>query len=95
MQFSTSAAFLALIGSAFAQTANFDAITSPTKGEELVADGQQSYEIVWDPTAEYDGQTVSILLLQGASQDTLDFYPGADVACKTLRRPDCGSVQNR
>ncbi|KAJ4397106.1 hypothetical protein N0V93_001330 [Gnomoniopsis smithogilvyi] len=80
MQFSISATFLALVGSAFAQTANFDAITSPTKGEELVADGTQSYKIVWEPTAEYDGQSVSIRLLQGASQDTLDFYPGANVA---------------
>ncbi|KAJ4422798.1 hypothetical protein N0V82_002577 [Gnomoniopsis sp. IMI 355080] len=80
MQFSISAAVLTLISSAFAQTANFDAITSPAKGEELVADGTQSYDIVWDPTAKYDGQTVSILLLQGASQDTLDFYPGANVA---------------
>lgn len=82
MQFTISAAFLALVGSALAQTANFDAITSPTKGQELVADGKQSYTIVWDPTADYDGQDVSILLLQGASQDTLDYYTGADVACK-------------
>lgn len=88
MQFTISAAFLALIGSAFAQTANFDAITAPTKNQELVADGKQSYKITWEPTVEYNGQAVSILLLQGASQDTLDFYPGAKVACTSSLHPN-------
>lgn len=83
MQFTvTAAAFMALIGSAFAQTANFDAITVPTKGQEVIADGSTATTITWDPTAEYNGQTVSILLLQGASQSTLDFYSGANVACE-------------
>lgn len=85
MQFTiTSAAALALLGTAFAQTANFDAIVAPTKGQEVIADGSTSTTITWDPTPEYDEQTISIRLLQGASDTSLDFFTGANVACEFL-----------
>lgn len=83
MQFTiTAAAILALVGSAVAQTAGFDAITAPAQDQVVIADGSTATTITWDPTAKYNGQTVSILLLQGATQATLDFYKGADVACE-------------
>lgn len=83
MQFTvTAAAFMALISSAIAQVDGFDAITAPTKGQEVTADGKTATTITWDPSSEYDGQTVSILLLQGASEGSLDFYNGDDVACE-------------
>lgn len=71
--FASTAAFLALISSVFAQTEGFDAITSPTEGQILQAG--QTYTITWDPTAEYNSDTVTIRLLQGADQNTLDFNP--------------------
>lgn len=83
MQFAiTAAAFLALISSAIAQVDGFDAITAPTKGQAVTADGKTATTITWEPSSEYDGQKVSILLLQGASDATLDYYTGDDVACE-------------
>lgn len=83
MQFTvTAAAFLALIGSAMAQIAGFDAISAPADGEVITADGKTATTITWDPSADYNGQMVSILLLQGATEATLDFYPGDNVACE-------------
>lgn len=82
MQFTLTAAFLALIGSAIAQVEGFDSITAPTEDEVVTADGKTAATITWEPSSEYDGQKVSILLLQGASQGTLDFYPGDNVACE-------------
>lgn len=74
MQFITSvAALVAFVSSALAQTEGFDAITSPTDGETLTAG--QTYTITWDPTAAYNDETVTIRLLQGASQGSLDFNP--------------------
>lgn len=82
MKFIVSAAsFLALVGSAFAQTEGFDGISAPTKDEDLTAG--QTYSITWDPTSSYDGQTVTIRLMQGADMNTLDFGP--DVVCMFLR----------
>lgn len=78
MQFITSvAALVAFISSAVAQTEGFDAITSPTDGETLTAG--QTYTITWDPTVAYNDETVTIRLLQGASQGTLDFNPNGVV----------------
>ncbi|PSR97506.1 Ser-Thr-rich glycosyl-phosphatidyl-inositol-anchored membrane family-domain-containing protein [Coniella lustricola] len=70
----SAAAVLAFIGCAFAQaTEGFDAITSPTNQEVLNAGN--TYSITWDPTSSYNGQTVSIILLEGATQGTLVLGP--------------------
>jgi len=68
MRFSTISAVLALAASACAQTANFDAITSPTQ-DQTVAAGS-TLDIVWEPSADHTG-TVTITLLQGATPATL------------------------
>ncbi|KAF3762500.1 hypothetical protein M406DRAFT_107921 [Cryphonectria parasitica EP155] len=75
MKFTISAAaLLAFVSSALAQaTEGFDAITSPTEDEVLTAG--TTFTITWDPTAAYDDETVSIILLQGATQGTLELGP--------------------
>lgn len=78
MKFTISAAaFLALVGSALAQTTGFDAILTPAKDQELTAG--QTYPITWDATHKYNGQTVTIRLMQGADMNSLQL--GADVVC--------------
>lgn len=78
----TAAAFLALVGSAFAQeaTEHFDAITYPTR--DVILSAGSTYTIAWDSTDSYADQTVTILLLEGASQGTLNIGP--TVACMFL-----------
>jgi hypothetical protein len=66
-----SAAFLALISSAAAQTNGFDAITSPTQDQNLAAG--QSFDIVWQPGTETGD--ITITLLQGATPQTLEAGP--------------------
>jgi hypothetical protein len=53
-------------------TDGFHPITKPTRGEEVAAGS--TYEIVWEPSASYPG-TVTIGLLGGASQNTLNLLP--------------------
>lgn len=80
MRFVISAASLmALISAVVAQTAGFDAITTPAK-DEIVPAGS-SYVINWDYTSTYAG-TVTIQLLQGATPSTLQL--GAIIASKSL-----------
>jgi hypothetical protein len=63
-------------------TDGFHPITKPTRGEEVAAGS--TYEIVWEPSASYPG-TVTIGLLGGASQNTLNLLP--DIASKTCPCP--------
>lgn len=73
MKFTTSAAaFVGLVSSVFAQydpTSGFDAITVPTDLQQLTAGN--TLDITWEP-ATYADKTVSIILLQGADQGTLE-----------------------
>ncbi|EGR50971.1 uncharacterized protein TRIREDRAFT_120821 [Trichoderma reesei QM6a] len=69
MKFTLSAsAFLALVASALAQTADFDSITNPTPNEILTAG--QALTIEWDAPAKYAAGTVSIELIGGPTQAT-------------------------
>jgi len=69
-----SAAILALASSVFAQTAGFDAITSPSQGQNVVAGS--SLDIIWQPGSQTG--TITITLLQGSSPAFLS--PGQTVA---------------
>lgn len=73
---SSVAAFVALVGTAFAQTEGFDSITVPTKDQALIAG--ETLDITWEYSSEYDG-TVTLQLLQGATQGTLEI--GETIAC--------------
>ncbi|CZT47413.1 uncharacterized protein RSE6_07969 [Rhynchosporium secalis] len=64
-----AAAILALSSSVFAQTAGFDAITSPTQDQQVAAGS--ALDIVWQPTVEHKGP-ITIELLQGATPATLE-----------------------
>lgn len=91
MQFITSVtALVAFVCSALAQTEGFDAITSPTDGETLTAG--QTYTITWDPTAAYNDETVTIRLLQGASQGSLDFNPTSVVGMSSPALSPIGGI---
>lgn len=69
MKFTLSAsAFLALVASALAQTADFDAITNPTPNEVLTAG--QALTIEWSAPDKYAAGTVSIELIGGPTQAT-------------------------
>lgn len=76
MKFTISAAaLLAFVSTALAQTAGFDVVRTPTK-DEIVPAGK-TYTVTWDAApADYDKDTVSIVLLAGASPATL--VPGAE-----------------
>lgn len=65
MRFSV-ATVLAFASAALAQTAGFDVVSKPTDQEKVPAG--KAYEIVWSPTADYSGKTVSIILVGGPSQ---------------------------
>ncbi|KAK7417981.1 hypothetical protein QQX98_004283 [Neonectria punicea] len=69
MQFSISAAaVLAFVASAFAQTADFDAVNAPAAWEVLPAGS--TFKISWQAPPKYDGETISISLIGGATQGT-------------------------
>jgi len=65
-----SAAILAFASAVYATdpTAGFDVITQPIQDANVPAGS--SFDIVWDPSANYTG-TVTIQLLQGATPSTL------------------------
>lgn len=72
MRFSTISAVFGLAASVRAQfnpTAGFDVLTSPTQ-DQTVAAGS-TLDIIWEPTAAFDKETVSITLLQGSTPSTL------------------------
>lgn len=73
----SAAAFLALVSSVLAQTEGFDAITAPTKDQTVQAG--QVCVITWDASPEYNEDTVTIRLMQGADEGSLDFNP-TDIA---------------
>ena len=62
-----SAAVLALVSSVLAQTAGFDAITSPTQDQNIPAGS--SFDIIWQPGTVTG--TITITVLQGATTSTL------------------------
>ncbi|KAL5611780.1 hypothetical protein BROUX41_000645 [Berkeleyomyces rouxiae] len=75
MQYSTFTLLAALVGNVLAQTAGFNAITAPTRDQVLTAGS--SFAIQWTPDATYNADTVSIQLLAGTSNTTLQVAPGA------------------
>lgn len=75
----SAASLLALVSAVAAQTAGFDAITTPAKDEAVAA--CSSYVINWDYVSTYAG-TVSIQLLEGATSTTLQLGPV--IASKSL-----------
>ncbi|KAL7909434.1 hypothetical protein GGI35DRAFT_381970 [Trichoderma velutinum] len=64
----TVPAFLALVSTAFAQTADFDPITVPTSNEQITAGAP--FTVEWDVPAKYAGETVTIELIGGPTQAT-------------------------
>jgi hypothetical protein len=73
MAFRTSAlALLALASAVSAQTAGFDAITTPLTNEQVPACA--NYVVKWDYTSTYPS-TISIQLLEGATPATLQLGP--------------------
>lgn len=65
-----------LVASVAAQTTGFDAIVSPTEGEVVTVG--QTLNIKWDSTVD---APITITLLQGASQSTLQL--GDAIASKS------------
>lgn len=72
MQFTISAAALVAFASgALAQLAGFDTMYKPASGQVIPAG--QTYTIEWEAgPAEYDDQTISIVLLAGETPNTLE-----------------------
>ncbi|KAM0512666.1 hypothetical protein ACHAPE_008691 [Trichoderma viride] len=69
MRFTLSVpAFLALASTAFAQTPDFDPVTSPSNNQVITAG--QPFTIQWEAPAKYAAGTISIELIGGATQGT-------------------------
>lgn len=69
MRFTLSVpAFLALVSSTFAQTADFDPVTAPSSNQIINAGAP--FTIQWTAPAKYAAGTVSIELIGGATQGT-------------------------
>ncbi|KAH6606416.1 hypothetical protein Trco_005569 [Trichoderma cornu-damae] len=69
MRFTLSAsAFLALLSSAFAQTADFDPITAPASDATIAAGAP--FTVEWTAPAKYADGTITIQLIGGPSQAT-------------------------
>lgn len=83
---SSCAAVLAFAASAFAQTADFDPIWTPTNGQEVVAGTTLS--ITWQAPPKYAGEKISIHLIGGATQGTqepiMDIAAGVDNSVQKL-----------
>jgi hypothetical protein len=73
--FASASALLAMATAAVAQTPDFDSISRPATGDDVVAGS--AFTVTWEAPAKYDG-TISIHLIGGASQGTLQ--PVADIA---------------
>ncbi|KAI1638739.1 hypothetical protein F4809DRAFT_232025 [Biscogniauxia mediterranea] len=69
MRFSSILSTLAFAASALAQTPQFASVSSPTKGQKLMAG--MPFEFVWQ-TANHLGGTISIYLLQGPDETHLE-----------------------
>lgn len=63
------ATLLAFAATALAQTAGFDVLTEPTKGESVPAG--ETFTIEWESTSKYASETVTLSLLGGSSPSTL------------------------
>ncbi|PHH54020.1 hypothetical protein CFIMG_008062RA00001 [Ceratocystis fimbriata CBS 114723] len=70
MQYSMLTLIAALAGNALAQVAGFNPITAPIRDEVLTAGS--NYVIQWTPEATYNADTITIQLMAGASNLTLD-----------------------
>jgi hypothetical protein len=79
MRFTISAAVLAFAASAVAQTAGFDAMSTPAQDENVSAGS--TYNIVWGASS-YTDQTVTLSLLGGATPSTLQIL--GSIASKLL-----------
>ncbi|KAM0322376.1 hypothetical protein ACHAPQ_009039 [Fusarium lateritium] len=63
-----TAAFVALAAKVFGQTADFDPVYQPEAWATLIPGS--SFQIVWGAPGKYAGQTVTISLIGGKTQDT-------------------------
>ncbi|KAL1891779.1 hypothetical protein Cpir12675_004820 [Ceratocystis pirilliformis] len=70
MQYSMFALIAALAGNAIAQIDGFNPITAPTRDEVLTAGS--NCVIQWSPDATYNADTITIQLMAGTSNTTLD-----------------------
>lgn len=74
--FASASALLAMATAAVAQTADFDPIFRPATGDDVVAGS--AFTVTWEAPAKYADASISIHLIGGASQGTLQ--PVADIA---------------
>ncbi|KAM0186130.1 hypothetical protein ACHAPI_011868 [Fusarium lateritium] len=63
-----TAAFIALAAKVFGQTADFDPVYQPEAWATLIPGS--NFQIVWGAPGKYAGQTVTISLIGGKTQDT-------------------------
>jgi hypothetical protein len=63
-----TATLVALAARVLGQTADFDPIYQPPAWATLISGSR--FQIVWDAPAKYAGQTVTISLIGGDTQDT-------------------------
>ncbi|KAM0216916.1 hypothetical protein ACHAPA_011524 [Fusarium lateritium] len=75
-----TAAFVALAAKVFGQTADFDPVYQPEAWATLIPGS--SFQIVWGAPGKYAGQTVTISLIGGKTQDTQT--PIEDIATGVL-----------
>jgi hypothetical protein len=79
MKFTLSVpALLALASTAFAQTADFDPVNSPSFNEVITAG--KPFTIQWEAPAKYATGTITIELIGGATQGTQ--VPLNTIVCK-------------
>lgn len=74
--FASASAILAIATSALAQTADFDPVYTPKKGEVVPAGS--TYEVTWSAPAKYKDGKISISLIGGADPNSL--VPLSDIA---------------
>ena len=85
MRFTITSAIVAFAASALAQTEGFDAINIPEENQVIPAGS--TFEVKWDAPATYLTGTISISLIGGADQGSLQ--PIAEIDSKSqLYAPD-------
>lgn len=68
--YASASAILAIATSAFAQTPDFDPIYTPGKGEVVPAG--KTYEVTWSAPAPYKDGTITIELIGGPDDKSLE-----------------------
>lgn len=76
--FASASALLAMATAAVAQTDGFNPVYTPATGDKVIAGSP--FTVTWGAPAKYADATISISLIGGATQGTLQ--PIADIASK-------------